>query len=204
MTRSFLPFALIAAGLTMPAIASAEPVIGQAAPAFTLLDVNNKPVSLADFKGKTIILEWTNPGCPYVRAHYDSGNMQTTQAKALKDGAVWLTINSSAPGKQGHMSAAEAKGQLARDESSPSHYLLDPKGSVGMFYAAKTTPQIYVITPEGKLAYNGAINDRPTADESDARAGTNYALAALSAVNTGKAANPAFTKPYGCAVKYPG
>jgi hypothetical protein len=139
-----------------------------------------------------------------VRGHYDSGNMQATQAKALKAGAVWLTINSGAPGKQGHMSGKQAMAQMATDKTSPSHYLLDPKGIVGTFYAAKTTPQIYVITPDGRLAYDGAINDRPTAEQEDALAGRNHALAALTAVQAGKAPAPAKTKPYGCSVKYPG
>jgi hypothetical protein len=199
-----LPFALIATGLALPAVATAEPRIGEAAPAFTTLDTSGKPVSLADFRGKTVVLEWTNPGCPFVRAHYDSGNMQKTQAQAIEEGVVWLTINSGAPGKQGHMNAREAQAQLATDRSAPSHYLLDPRGTVGTLYAAKTTPQIYVITPEGRLAYNGAINDRPTAEKEDALAGTNYALAAVSAVKSGKAPSPATTKPYGCSVKYPG
>jgi peroxiredoxin len=199
-----LPFAIIASGFAMASVASAAPVIGQPAPAFTAIDVYGKPVTLSDFKGKTVVLEWTNPGCPFVRGHYDSGNMQATQAKARAEGAVWLTINSGAPGKQGHMNGRQAKAQLATDTSAPSHYLLDPRGTVGTLYAAKTTPHIYVITPEGQLAYNGAINDRPTAEKSDALAGTNYALAAVSALKAGKAPTPAVTKPYGCSVKYPG
>lgn len=199
-----LPFALIATGFALPVVATAAPVIGQAAPAFTAMDVSGKPVTLSDFKGKTVVLEWTNPGCPFVRAHYDSGNMQATQAKAKADGVVWLTINSGAPGKQGHMNSTQAKAQLATDKSAPSHYLLDARGTVGTMYAAKTTPQIFVIKPDGILAYDGAINDRPTAEQDDARAGTNYALAAVSAVKAGKAPTPAVTKPYGCSVKYPG
>lgn len=199
-----LPFALIATGFSMAAVATAAPAIGDVAPAFSLLNTDGKPVTLSDFKGKPVILEWTNPGCPFVRGHYDSGNMQATQAKAISQGAVWLTINSGAPGKQGHMSGTQAKTQMAEDGTSPSHYLLDPKGTVGTLYAAKTTPHIYVITPEGRLAYNGAINDRPTAEQDDALAGKNYALAALASVNSGKAPSPATTKPYGCSVKYPG
>lgn len=199
-----LPYALIASGFSMAAVASAAPAIGEAAPAFTIMNVDGKPVTLSDFKGKPVILEWTNPGCPFVRGHYDSGNMQATQAKAISQGAVWLTINSGAPGKQGHMSGTQAKARMTQDNTSPSHYLLDPKGMVGTLYAAKTTPHIYVITPEGRLAYNGAINDRPTAEKEDALAGQNYALAALAAVKAGKAPTPATTKPYGCSVKYPG
>ncbi len=202
--HKLLPFALVAAGLVTPVLASAAPVIGAQAPAFTALDVRGKPVSLADFKGRTVILEWTNPGCPFVRAHYDSGNMQATQASAIAKGAVWLSINSGAPGKQGHMNGKDAQAQMATDKTSPSAYLLDPKGSVGTLYAARTTPQIYVISPDGTLAYNGAINDRPTADKADALAGANHALAALAAVQAGRKPAPATTKPYGCSVKYPG
>lgn len=199
-----LPYALIATGLSMASVASAAPAIGEAAPAFTLMNVDGKPVTLSDFKGKPVILEWTNPGCPFVRGHYDSGAMQATQAKAIKEGAVWLTINSGAAGKQGHMSGKEAKVQMNKDSTTPTHYLLDPKGTVGTLYAAKTTPHIYVITADGRLAYNGAINDRPTAEKEDALAGQNYALAALTAVKAGKIPAPATTKPYGCSVKYPG
>jgi len=199
-----LPFALIATGFSMASVATAAPAIGDVAPAFSLLNTQGKPVTLSDFKGKPVILEWTNPGCPFVRGHYDSGAMQATQAKAIAQGAVWLTINSGAPGKQGHMSGKQAKAQMATDGTTPSHYLLDPMGTVGTLYAAKTTPHIYVITPEGRLAYNGAINDRPTAEKEDALAGKNYALAALAAVKAGQSPTPASTKPYGCSVKYPG
>lgn len=193
---------LLAAALTSAAPALADARIGAPAPAFTARDADGKPVKLGDYAGKTVVLEWTNAGCPYVRAHYDSGNMQATQAAAQKAGAVWLTINSGAPGKQGHVDGAGAKAQLARDKAAPTAYLLDADGTIGTAYGARTTPHIFVIDPAGKLAYTGAINDRPTAEQGDARAGTNHATAAVAAVQAGKVPDPAQTKPYGCSVKY--
>ncbi|WP_188761452.1 thioredoxin family protein [Sandarakinorhabdus glacialis] len=193
--------ALLAAGPAFgPAFANAS--VGAAAPQFTAVDANGKTVKLSDYKGKTVVLEWTNAGCPFVRAHYDSGNMQATQAAARQSGAVWLTVNSSAPGKQGQVDGLGAKAQIAKDKAAPTAYLLDPAGTIGTAYGARTTPHIYVIDPAGKLAYAGAINDRATADEADAKAGTNYARAAVLAVKAGKAPDPATTKPYGCSVKY--
>lgn len=193
---------LFAGALAIAAPALAETNIGAPAPAFTARDADGRTVKLGDFAGKTVVLEWTNAGCPFVRAHYDSGNMQATQAAAQKAGAVWLTINSGAPGKQGHVDGEGAKAQLASDKAAPTAYLLDADGTIGTAYGARTTPHIYVIDPAGKLAYAGAINDRPTADQDDARAGLNYATAAVAAVQAGKAPDPASTKPYGCSVKY--
>lgn len=193
---------LFAAALTLAGPALAEARIGATAPAFSARDADGKTVKLSDYAGKPVVLEWTNAGCPYVRAHYDSGNMQATQVAAKKAGAVWLTINSGAPGKQGHVDGAGAKAQLESDKASPTAYLLDADGTVGTAYGARTTPHIYVIDAAGKLAYAGAINDRPTAEKSDAVAGVNYAKVALAAVQAGKAPDPATTKPYGCSVKY--
>lgn len=196
-----LSLALLAATLIAgPALADA--VVGVRAPDFTASDSNGKTVRLADFAGKPVVLEWTNAGCPFVRAHYGSGNMQTTQAAAKKAGAIWLTINSGAPGKQGHVDGAAATAEMAATKAQPTAYLLDASGGIGRLYGARTTPHIFVIDGSGRLAYAGAINDRPTADKDDARAGTNHALAAIAAVNAGKAPVPATTKPYGCSVKY--
>jgi len=194
---------VLAAVLSCPAVVHASAIVGQPAPGFTATDSNGKVHRLADFKGKPVVLEWTNPGCPFVRAHYDSGNMPASQSAARSQGAVWLTVNSSAAGKQGSMDGAGANAQVARDKAAPSAYLLDAKGDIGKLYGAKTTPHIFVIDAAGKLAYEGAINDRPTAEIADARAGTNYALAAVDAVKAGKSPSPATTKPYGCSVKYP-
>lgn len=182
--------------------AAAAPAVGKPAPNFKAADVNGKPVSLSDFRGKTVVLEWNNPGCPFVKKHYDSGNMQKTQAAATKDGIVWLTINSGAPGKQGHMDGAEAKAFLAKAGSRPTAYLLDASGAVGKLYGAKTTPHMYVINKAGTLVYAGGIDDKPTPRPADIQGARNHVLAALSEVKAGKAVSMATSRPYGCAVKY--
>jgi peroxiredoxin len=184
----------------VPALAAAT--VGTPAPAFTVTASNGKPVSLSDYRGKVVVLEWTNSGCPFVRAHYDSGAMQAAQAAARQQGVVWLTINSGAPGKQGHVDAAGANAEMAREKAQPSAYLLDAGGDLGRLYGAKTTPHIFVIDGKGMLVYAGAINDRPTAEQADAKAGNNYALAAATAALAGKAPAVAISKPYGCSVKY--
>jgi peroxiredoxin len=194
-------FALAAASL-VAAPAYAEPQIGKAAPAFRANDVNGRVVSLADFKGKTVVLEWNNPECPFVRKHYDSGNMQKTQAAAKKDGVVWLSINSSAEGNQGHMNGAKAKAVLAANKSQPSAYLLDPKGVIGNGYGAKTTPHMYIVDPKGTLVYMGGIDDKPTRDAADIASARNHVLAALSELKAGKPVSVPTSRPYGCAVKY--
>jgi peroxiredoxin len=192
--------AAIAITTAAPALAAA--VVGAPAPGFTATASTGKPVSLADFQSKIVVLEWTNSGCPFVRAHYDSGAMQAAQAAARKAGAVWLTVNSGAPGKQGHVDAAGANAEMAAGKAQPNAYLLDASGDLGRLYGAKTTPHIFVIDGKGLVIYAGAINDRPTAEQSDARAGTNYALAAVEAAQAGKTPAVATSKPYGCSVKY--
>jgi thiol-disulfide isomerase/thioredoxin len=196
MLSAFTALVLIAAP------ASAAPVVGKPAPNFKLSDVNGKPVTLSDFKGKTVVLEWNNPECPFVKKHYDSGNMQKAQAAAAKDGAVWLTINSSAPGKQGHMSGADAKALAQKVGARPAAYLLDPNGVVGKVYEAKTTPHMYIVDKAGTLVYAGGIDDKPTQHASDIPGARNHVLAALSELKVGKAVSVATSRPYGCAVKY--
>lgn len=181
---------------------SAAPVIGQAAPNFKLADVNGKAVSLSDYRGKTVVLEWNNPGCPFVKKHYASGNMQKAQAAATKDGVVWLTINSSAPGQQGSMNGAEAKAMFAQAGLKSTAYLLDPRGVVGKVYDAKTTPHMYVINKAGTLVYAGGIDDKPTANPADIASARNHVLAALSELKAGKQVSVATSRPYGCSVKY--
>ena len=195
-------FMLAVAFTAIVAAPAAAQQVGKPAPNFQLKDVNGKTVSLAAFKGKTVVLEWNNPQCPFVRKHYDSGNMQKTQAAARRDGVVWLTINSGAPGKQGHMSAAEAKAQVAKEKSVVTAYLLDPSGTVGKRYGAKTTPHMYVIGKTGTVLYNGGIDDRPTPSKGDIERANNLVLAALSDVKAGKAVATPSSRPYGCAVKY--
>lgn len=196
------PIALIAASLAAaPALAAAQ--IGQPAPNFKLNDADGKVVTLSDYKGKPVVLEWHNPGCPFVKKHYDSGNMQKTQAAARQDGVVWLSINSGAPGKQGHMSGAEAKAMVAQQKANPSAYLLDPKGVVGKGYDAKTTPHMYIVDASGTLVYAGGIDDKPTANQSDIAGARNHVLAALGEMKAGKAVSVPTSRPYGCSVKYP-
>jgi peroxiredoxin len=194
-------FALVAAAL-IAVPASAELQVGKAPPNFKANDVNGRVVSLSDFRGKTVVLEWNNPECPFVRKHYASGNMQKTQAAATKAGAVWLTINSSAPGKQGHMDGAQAKSMLAAQKAQPTAYLLDPRGIVGKGYDAKTTPHMYIISPRGTLVYAGGIDDKPTPNPADINGARNHVLAALSELKAGKPVSVPTSRPYGCAVKY--
>ena len=193
-------FVLVACAPESPAVAA--PAVGSQAPNFRLPDANGKAVSLDQFKGKVVVLEWNNPGCPYVKKHYDSGNMQKTQAAAKKDGAIWLTINSGAPGKQGHMDGAQAKAFVAAQKAQPTAYLLDTKGIVGKGYGAVTTPHMYVIDKAGKLVYVGGIDDKATADKADIAGARNYVLAALSELKAGNAVSVATSRPYGCSVKY--
>jgi peroxiredoxin len=194
----------IAAALVMVACAPAiaAPSVGTQAPNFRLTDSNGKAVTLGQFKGKVVVLEWNNPGCPYVKKHYESGNMQKTQAAARKDGVVWLSINSSAAGKQGHMNRAEANAFVAAQKAQPSAYLLDHAGTVGKGYGAVTTPHMYIIDKAGKLVYAGGIDDKATANKADIAGARNHVLAALSELKAGKAVSVSSSRPYGCSVKY--
>ena len=186
--------------IAVPAVA--QQTTGAPAGNFKLTDASGKTVALSDFKGKTVVLEWNNPGCPFVQKHYTSGNMQKTQSVAAAGGAVWLTINSGAPGKQGYMTGPEAQAFVAKEKATPTSYLLDPKGVVGKGYAAKTTPQMYVIDPAGTLVYQGGIDDKPTANAADIATARNHVLAALGEMKAGKPVSVAETRPYGCSVKY--
>jgi peroxiredoxin len=197
MLTAFTALAVVAAC----AEADAQ-VVGQPAPDFKLNDADGRVVQLSDFKGKPVVLEWNNPGCPFVKKHYGSGNMQKTQAAAKAAGAVWLTVNSGAPGQQGHMNGAEAKAFVAGAKAQPTAYLLDPKGVVGKGYNAKTTPHMYVIDARGMLVYAGGIDDRPTPNAADINGARNHVLAALAELKVGKAVSVATSRPYGCSVKY--
>ena len=192
----------LAAATALAAPACAAPTVGQPAPAFSAVDANGKTRSLAEFKGKTVVLEWTNSGCPYVRKHYDSGNMQGLQRSAANDGVVWLTVISSAPGTQGYVAGAEARGWKAKEKAAHADLLLDPKGVVGRAYEAKTTPHMYVIDKAGTLAYMGGIDDRPSSDPDSLKGAKNYVVAALADVKAGRPVAQATTRPYGCSVKY--
>lgn len=198
--------AAAAAALTAAALVASTAnaaTVGEPAPTFSEANANGQTVSLADLKGKTVILEWTNDGCPFVKKHYESGNMQKTQAAATMDpNTVWVSVISSKPGSQGHADAAKANKLTASREAKPTHVLLDPDGSMGRAYGAKTTPHIYVITPDQKLAYNGAIDSIPSSNKADIAKATNYVTASLAALKAGKQPDPALTVPYGCDVKY--
>jgi peroxiredoxin len=194
--------AALAACSPEAAPALADLPIGQAAPDFRASDVNGRLVGLSDFRGRTVVLEWNNPECPTVKKHYESGNMQKTQAEAAAAGAVWLTINSSAEGKQGYMNPAEAKAFTVSQPSRRSFYLLDPEGVVGRRYGATATPHMYVINSGGALVYRGGIDDKPTQDKADIAGARNHVLAALGELKAGKPVSVPTSRAYGCNVKY--
>lgn len=181
---------------------TATPMAGQAAPAFTLVDAEGAQRSLADFRGKTVVLEWTNEGCPYVKKHY-TGAMQALQREATTDGVVWITIISSAPGTQGFVEGEQARAWHARTNGASTHLLLDPTGQVGKLYGAKTTPDMRIIDGEGVLRFVGGIDDRPTNKPEDLEGANNFVRAALADMEAGRPVQTAFATPYGCAVKYP-
>ncbi len=182
--------------------AAAAPQIGAPAPAFTATDSKGKTHALDDFRGKTVVLEWSNHGCPYVQKHYETGNMQALQNEAASDGVVWLTVISSAPGRQGHVTPAEADELTETRDAAPAAVLLDPEGKVGLTYDARTTPHMYVIDPEGTLVYMGAIDDRPSARHSSVEGARNYVREALNALENGEQIAQPITRAYGCSVKY--
>jgi peroxiredoxin len=176
--------------------------IEDAAPAFTLQNSQGEAVSLSDYKGKYVILEWTNHQCPYVVKHYGSDNMQSLQKKYTDEDVVWLSIISSAPGKQGYVSAEEANQLSADRNAAPTHVLFDPEGEVGKMYAAKTTPHMYIIDPTGELRYAGAIDSIKSANPADIPKAVNYVSASMNALNSGKSPEKTLTPPYGCSIKY--
>lgn len=188
--------------LAAAALAHAEVEIGKPAPDFTLPDCAGKNVSLSDFKGKVVVLEWVNHGCPFVVKHYGSGNMQKLQADAAAKGVVWLSICSSAPGKQGHMSGADAAKNCAKVNSAATAYLLDESGKTGRAYGAKVTPELYVIDAGGTLVYHGAIDDKKSTNPGDIAGAKNHVAAALEEVLAGKPVTTPKTEAYGCSVKY--
>jgi len=181
---------------------AAGPQIEKPAPDFTLKNTQGKDVTLSSFQGKYVVLEWTNHDCPFVRKQYDSGNMQKLQKTYGDKGVVWLTIISSAKGKEGYVSAADAEKIRQEQKSNAIEVLLDPSGKVAKLYQAKTTPHMFVINPVGNVIYMGAIDDRPTVDVADVPGAKNYVARALDQAMTGKTITDPVTKPYGCSVKY--
>ncbi len=177
--------------------------VGDQAPDFRLRSAGGETVALSDFPGRTVILEWTNHDCPFVRKHYESDNMQALQRRYAPDEAVWLSIISSAPGKQGHVSAEQARALTASRKAAPSHVLFDPDGTVGRAYGAKTTPHMFVIAGNSRtVRYMGAIDSIRSADPGDIPEATNYVDMAMSALARGEPPQPPATRPYGCSVKY--
>jgi peroxiredoxin len=183
-------------------LAFAETEIGKAAPNFSLPDTNGKTHTLADLKGKYVVLEWYQPDCPFVQKHYRSGNMQALQKEYTAKGVTWLSIDSSAPGEQGNYPAEKLNEISAQNGSARTALLLDPAGTVGRLYGAKTTPDMYIITPDGILVYKGAIDNKRSTDLADVKTATNYVKGALDAVMAGKTVPTTATQPYGCSVKY--
>jgi peroxiredoxin len=183
-------------------VGRAEVQVGTPAPNFSLPDTNGKTFRLSDFKGKYVVLEWYNPDCPFVGKHYKSGNMQRLQKEYTAKGVVWLTIDSSAPGLEGNYPADQLNQISNKVGAARTALLLDPDGKVGRAYAAKTTPDMYIIDPKGTLVYRGAIDNKRSTDLADVKTATNYVHEALEAVLGGKPVLTAATQPYGCSVKY--
>lgn len=193
---------ILGAGLSGAAPALAAPVIGQAAPSFTALDSKGKQHKLEDFKGKVVVLEWTNHECPYVQKHYKSSNMQNLQKQAREAGVVWLSVVSSAPGEQGHVDGARADGLTASRAAAPAAVLLDPQGTIGKAYDARTTPHMYVIDAQGVLRYAGGIDSIASAKVEDIAKASPLFKTAMESVVKGDTVAQASTRPYGCGVKY--
>ncbi len=196
-------FVLMSLGLLLGAsvsLGAAE--IGEAAPDFTLKCSNGKEHSLSDYKGKFVVLEWVNHGCPFVKKFYEPGEMQRLQKEYTEQGVIWLTMNSSAPGKQGHMTAEDANRSIEEKDAHPTAILLDHDGRVGKSFDARVTPHMYVIDPDGILIYNGAIDSNPSRRSSDIASAENYVVSALAAAMSGEEVATPRTRAYGCGMKY--
>lgn len=194
-------FVLLALAGAFANAALANAVVGRAAPAFTVTDLAGKPVTLADYKGRTVVLEWHNFGCPFVQKHYRSNNMQTLQKKYGAD-VVWLAVNSTNKGHSDYTAPDALASQLKQFGAAPARYLMDEPGTMGLAYGAKVTPHMYVIDPQGKVVYNGAIDDKRSSNPEDVKTSRNYVVAALEELKAGKAVSTPSTSPYGCTIKY--
>jgi peroxiredoxin len=199
MLSAMIPIAIILCAATL-LFAAAK--VGDPAPTFTATASDGKTYKLADYRGKYVVLEWHNNGCPYVGNQYNSGNMQKLQKQWTSKGVVWFTILSSAPGKQGFVTASDENAYIAKMQAAPTAALLDPSGEIGHSYDAKTSPQMVVINPQGVVIYDGAIDDKPTTDLADVPGATNYVSLALEQSMAGKSVATPVTRPYGCSVKY--
>ena len=195
-------FTILASLATTMLLALDSPPVGSAAPDFSLTDAKGKTHSLSQYKGKYIVLEWFNPECPFVKKHYGSGNMQKLQEEYTGKGVVWLTIDSNAPGSEGNMTPEQAEKVTTAWKTHQTALLLDPEGKAGRAYGAKNTPNMVVISPEGKIAYEGAIDSKATPNPADIPSSTNYVKVALDESLAGKPVTTANTRPYGCGIKY--
>lgn len=181
---------------------AATATVGQPAPAFKAVDAAGKAVSLSDFKGKTVVLEWVNPECPYVRKHYDSANMQATQKAATAQGVVWLAVNSTHASHGDHKQPAEMLAWMQQRSAAPTATLMDGDGRIGRAYGARTTPHLYIVDAAGRLVYAGGIDDKPSANPADVKTAKNFVVAALAELRAGKPISQPVTRAYGCSVKY--
>jgi peroxiredoxin len=198
-----LRYTMFCLGVVLTLIATALAArVGEPAPGFSAVDSTGKTQQLSAYKGKYVVLEWHNQGCPYTKKHYESGNMQRLQKEWTAKGVVWFTVISSAPGTQGFVTPTQENDYIKQMNAAPTAVLMDIGGTLGHLYAAKTTPHMYIIDPNGTLIYNGAIDDHPTSDPSDIPSSKNYVSAALSAAMSGKPVTDSATRPYGCSVKY--
>jgi len=190
------------AGIAFALSVQAAPSVGQAAPDFTLKDATGKTVKLSDFRGKHVVLEWTNPGCPYVKKHYNSGNMPATQKEAVDKGVVWLSINSTEKAAGDYMEPARLVTWQKERKAVPSAVLMDEEGTVGKAYGARTTPHMYIVNPQGRLIYAGGIDSIPSSDPEDIKKAVNYVRQGLGEALAGKPLTAAVTRPYGCSIHY--
>ncbi len=201
MRHSLLFASLLGCALVAAEALAGAARVGEKAPDFAGADTHGVTHKLSDYRGKFVVLEWHNQGCPYVKKYY-GGAMQRLQKEWTAKGVVWLTIISSAPGKQGYVTAEEENEYVKKMNAAPTAVLLDPEGAIGHLYEAKTTPHMFVITPDGTLVYDGAIDDKPTTDPADLPGAKNYVNAALEEAMAGKPVSIPVTRPYGCSVKY--
>jgi len=195
-------FAAICLTVSLVAGAHAGVEPGKPAPDFTLTGVDGKSVTLSQFRGKYIVLEWFNSQCPFVQKHYESSNMQTLQSKYIDKGVVWLVINSTNPDHSNYRDAQRTREIMSQWNTDPSAFLFDPEGDVGQMYGARTTPHMYIIDPQGKLVYMGGIDDKPSFSQRDIPGAKNYIAVALDELMAGKPVRESDTRPYGCSIKY--
>jgi peroxiredoxin len=192
----------LAASLLLPFSAAALPAVGETAPAFTVRDIEGTALKSENLKGRTVVLEWHNPACPFVKKHYESGNMQKLQAEATARGVIWITVNSGSAGKVGTLSAKDAREYIGQHNLASSHYVPDTDGRLGRLYGAKTTPHMFVIDQEGRIAYMGAIDSDSSPSAAAIEKSENHVRSALNALAAGRPVPVTSTQAYGCGVKY--